>query len=46
MTNKKEVLSRINAAQMHNIPITNYGIIIAYCLGILDRASEPVIKFY
>lgn len=38
MTNRKEVLSRILLANKHNIPITNYGIVISYCLGILDRA--------
>ena len=38
MTNRKEVLSRILIAQKKNIPITNYGIVISYCLGILDRA--------
>ena len=42
MTNKKEVISRINYAQKLNIPITNYGIIIAYCLGILQRAVKPL----
>ena len=41
MTNKKEVLNRIILAKEANIPITNYGIAIAYCLGILDRAVEP-----
>ncbi len=40
MTNRKEVLSRIMIAQRQNIPITNYGIVISYCLGILDRAVE------
>ncbi len=40
MTNRKEVLSRIMIAQHKNIPITNYGIIISYCLGILDRAIK------
>ena len=38
MTNRKEVLSRILIANKNNIPITNYGIVISYCLGILDRA--------
>ena len=38
MTNRKEVLSRILIANKKNIPITNYGIVISYCLGILDRA--------
>lgn len=40
MTNRKEVLSRIIHAQNKNIPITNFGITIAYCLNILDRAIE------
>jgi [FeFe] hydrogenase H-cluster maturation GTPase HydF len=40
MTNRKEVLSRILIANKNNIPITNYGITISYCLGILDRATE------
>lgn len=40
MTNRKEILSRILIAQKRNIPITNYGIVISYCLGILDRAID------
>ena len=38
MTNRREILSRIIAANNAGIPITNYGITISYCLGILDRA--------
>ncbi len=41
MTNKREVLSRIMKCKKANLPITNYGISIAHCLGILDRAIEP-----
>lgn len=40
MTNRKEVLSRIIAANKKGVPITNYGIAISYCLGILDRAIK------
>ena len=40
MTNKKEVLSRILLANRAGIPISNYGIVISYCLGILDRAVQ------
>ena len=40
MTNRKEILSRILIANKKNIPITNYGIVISYCLGILDRALK------
>lgn len=38
MTNRREVLSRILKANEKNVPITNYGITISYCLGILNRA--------
>ena len=40
MTNRREVLSRILIANRINVPITNYGITISYCLGILDRAMK------
>ena len=40
MTNRREVLSRIIKANNQGIPITNYGITISYCLGILDRAVK------
>lgn len=41
MTNRKEVLSRILKCKKANVPITNYGITIAHCLGILKRAVKP-----
>ena len=40
MTNRREVLSRILIANKKNVPITNYGIVISYCLGILPRATR------
>ena len=40
MTNRKEVLSRILTANKKHVPITNYGITISYCLGILERATK------
>lgn len=40
MTNRREILSRIVHAKASGIPITNYGIVISYCLGILKRATE------
>ncbi len=40
MTNKREVLSRILLANEKGIPITNYGMTISYCLGIMDRAMK------
>lgn len=41
MTNKREILSRILKARQANVPITNYGLTIAYSLGIFERALEP-----
>ncbi len=38
MTNRREILSRILLSSQKHVPITNYGITISYCLGILDRA--------
>ena len=40
MTNRREVLSRILLANQSGVPITNYGIAISYCLGIIDRAVK------
>lgn len=40
MTNRREVLSRILIANQKKVPITNYGICISYCLGILPRALK------
>lgn len=40
MTNRREILSRILIANEKNVPITNYGIAISYCIGILPRAMK------
>ena len=40
MTNRREVLSRILICGKNNVPISNYGIVISYCLGILPRAMK------
>lgn len=45
MTNRREILSRILISNKANVPITNYGIAISYCLGILPRATE-IFKHY
>jgi [FeFe] hydrogenase H-cluster maturation GTPase HydF len=41
MWNRREMLSRIGECHRQNVPITNYGLAIAYVMGILDRALEP-----
>lgn len=43
MTNRREMLSRIENAAKNAVPITNYGIAIAKCIGILDRAIKPLL---
>ena len=40
MTNRREILSRVYRATSQNVAITNYGVVIAYCTGILDRCLE------
>jgi len=41
MFNRREVLSRIMYARKAGVPITNYGMTIAYSLGIFERALSP-----
>jgi hypothetical protein len=41
MWNRREMLSRIQRCEQAGVPITNYGLTIAYSLGIFDRALAP-----
>jgi len=41
MFNRREMLSRMMHAKRAGVPITNYGLTIAYTLGIFERALEP-----
>jgi len=41
MWNRREMLSRIMKARQLGVPITNYGLTIAYSLGIFERALQP-----
>jgi len=41
MLNRREVLNRILRCRESGIPITNYGLVIAKCVGIFERALEP-----
>ena len=40
MVNRKSVVNKINLCKEKNVPITNYGLVIAYFTGILDRSVE------
>jgi [FeFe] hydrogenase H-cluster maturation GTPase HydF len=49
MTNRREVLNRILKCRDAGVPITNYGLVIAYSLGVLERALGPfpeVVEIY
>jgi len=41
MWNRREMLTRILLARRAGVPITNYGLSIAYTLGIFERALQP-----
>ncbi len=41
MFNRKYVLSRIDRAKSQNVPMTNYGVVIAHLTGILDKINTP-----
>jgi len=41
MLNRREVLGRILRCRQAGVPVTNYGLVIAASLGILERALSP-----
>ncbi len=44
MITRKQLLQRLQPAIEAGIPVTNYGMAIAYCCGIYDRAIAPFVK--
>ena len=42
MLNEREISYRIKCAEDQGVPVVNYGILIAYLQGILDRAVKPL----
>jgi len=41
MINRRQMLYRIQQAREKGVPIVNYGVLLAFVYGILDRALEP-----
>lgn len=41
MLNRREMLTRILRCRQAGVPITNYGLVVAWSLGIFERALEP-----
>lgn len=44
MINKRTIQNRLALFEERGIPVTNYGVILAYLNGILDRASKVFVK--
>ena len=44
MVNRKSMINKINMCREKNVNITNYGVVIAYLNGILDRSIEIYYK--
>ncbi len=42
MATEKEMALRLKSAKEQNVPMTNYGIAIAYMNGILERSIKPI----
>lgn len=42
MLNEREITYRVKCAEDQGVPVVNYGILIAYIQGILDRAVKPL----
>jgi len=41
MVNRREIMHRIETSKSQGVPITNYGILMAYLSGILERVISP-----
>ena len=41
MHNRKQMLYRIDQSKGFHVPITNYGVTIAFTLGVFERALQP-----
>lgn len=43
MLNEREIMSRIKSAEDQGVPVTNYGILLAWLQGILDRSIRCLV---
>ncbi len=46
MINGKEMQNRVDLAVQNGVPIANYGTVIAFCNGILEKSIEPLKNMY
>lgn len=42
MINRKTVINRINYCKEKNVPITNYGVVLAFLTGTLERSTDHI----
>ncbi|MGD9546550.1 MAG: [FeFe] hydrogenase H-cluster maturation GTPase HydF [Candidatus Krumholzibacteriia bacterium] len=43
--NRREVRTRLERCRLAGVPVTNYGLVIALCHGVLARVLEPFAEF-
>ena len=46
MVTRKQLQNRLKPAIKEDVPVTNYGLAIAWMNGIFDRVTEPFTKAY
>ncbi|MDR0646603.1 MAG: [FeFe] hydrogenase H-cluster maturation GTPase HydF [Elusimicrobiota bacterium] len=44
MVTRSQIMTRLNRLAASNVPVTNYGIAIAHCTGILQRVTRMFLK--
>jgi [FeFe] hydrogenase H-cluster maturation GTPase HydF len=43
MLNRREMRRRLRVCASHGVPVTNYGMAIAFAQGVLERVSQPML---
>ena len=44
MLNRREMRRRLRVCAGHGVPVTNYGMAIAFAQGVLERAARPILR--
>ena len=46
MLNRREMRRRLRICAQHGVPVTNYGMAIAFSQGVLERVTRPIMQAY
>jgi [FeFe] hydrogenase H-cluster maturation GTPase HydF len=46
MLNRREMRRRLRVCAQYGVPVTNYGMAIAFTQGVLERVARPIIQAY